>query len=83
MTAYSNEYLEEEVPAFPEDGCFNDLSNNMMKLKFQEGISKKNSNVRDFILHAIDGTVEKYIVAKLQDKKYSSERFEKHNDEEV
>ena len=47
----------------------------MMKLKFQEGISKENSNVRDPIHNAHDGTVGKHIVAKFQDNKHASERF--------
>ena len=40
LTDCINEYLYEEVPAFPDDGHFNDLSNGMIKLKFEEGISK-------------------------------------------
>ena len=54
-----------------------------MKLKFQEGVGKENSNDRDFIYYAHNETVGKYLVAKSQDKKYASERFEKIDDEEV
>ena len=55
----------------------------MIKLKFQEGISKENSNVRDFIHDDHDETVGKYLVVKFQDNKHASERFEKLDNEEV
>ena len=77
------ECLDEEDPAFPEDRHFNDLSNEFMKLKFEEGIMKENRNVRNFIYHAHYGTVGKFLGAKSQDKKHVSERFEKLDGEEV
>ena len=77
------EYLDEEDPAFLEDRHFNDFSNDLMKLKFEQGISKENSNARNFIHHAHWGTVEIFLVANSQDKTHSSERFEKLDDEEV
>ena len=55
----------------------------MMKLKFQEGISKKNRNFRNFTLHTHHGIVGKHLVANSQGKKYDSERFEKLDNQEV
>ena len=69
------ECLDEESPEFPEDRHFNDFPNDLMKLKFEEGISNENSNVRKFIHHAHYGIVGNFLVAKSQDKKYASEMF--------
>ena len=54
------ECLDEEDLEFSEDGNFNYLSNDLMKLKFEEGISKENINVRNFIYHDHYGTVGKF-----------------------
>ena len=83
LKSCSIECLDEENSAFTEDGYFNDLSNDLIRLKFEEVIRKENRNVRNFIHHAHNGTIGKCLVVKYQDKKCASERFEKLDGEEV
>ena len=52
LKSFSMECLDEEDPAFTKDGYFNNLSNDLIKLKFEESIGKENINFRKFIHHA-------------------------------
>ena len=68
---------------FKDNSYFNNLSKELDTLQFIKDLRKEDNSLWKFIKHIHYSTASKYLVAKLQDQKYSTIRYSNMNNNKI